>query len=176
MKNSWWLNLSRDIQSAFDTNDSKNMYAFIKQAFGPRQSAVSPLLSKDQSTLCKNNPTEILDRWTEHFSDLFYNPSVVDNDVINNLVQKDIRHEMSANQDEVQKCLKAINTGKAPGFDGIHIESLLYSGEKVFDHMYQIICDVWNRNPVPQDWVDAILVCLNKGKGSKTDCGNTMRY
>ena len=31
MKNSWWINLSRDIQSAFDTNDSKNMYASVKQ-------------------------------------------------------------------------------------------------------------------------------------------------
>jgi len=77
MRNRWWLNLSRDIQNAFDRNDSKNMYALMKQAFGPRHSSISPLLSKDKSTLFKN-PTEILDRWTEHFSELFYNPSVVD--------------------------------------------------------------------------------------------------
>ena len=94
MKNRWWDNLSTDIQSAFDRNDSKNMYALMKQAFGPRQSSISPLLSKDKSTLLKN-PAEILDRWTEHFSELFHNPSVDDDAIINNLPQKEIIYEMS---------------------------------------------------------------------------------
>ena len=70
---------------------------------------------------------------------------------------------------EVQKCLKSINTGKAPGSDGIYVESLLHSGDKVFDQLYKLICDVWNGSPVPQDWVDAILVSLYKGKSAKTE-------
>ena len=31
---------------------------------------------------------------------------------------------------------------------------------------------VWHGDPVPQDWVDGIMLPLYKGKGSKTNCGD----
>ena len=38
--------------------------------------------------------------------------------------------------------------------------------------VFDLVCEVWNGAPVHQDWIDAILVCLYKGKGQKSECGN----
>ena len=113
-------------------------------------------------------------RWTEHFTDLFYNPSVINENVINNLPQKDIILEMMDHPsiEEIQKTIKQINTGKAPGFDGIPIEVLLHGGDKLAAEVHRLISDVWLGAPVPQDWIDAILISLYKGKGLKSVCGD----
>ena len=54
MKNEWWSNISREVQSAFDRKDTKNLYTLLRQVFGPKSSPVVPLLSKDKSTLIKD--------------------------------------------------------------------------------------------------------------------------
>ena len=35
-----------------------------------------------------------MQRWKEHFADLFFNPSVVDEEVVDGLPQQDILHHM----------------------------------------------------------------------------------
>ena len=126
------------------------MYHLLKTDFELKVSSTSPLQSKDMSTLFKD-PTDILNRWIEHFTDLFYNPSVVNNEVINNLYQNNIILEMAnIPTKEVLKALKHVNTGKNPDFDGIYVELLLHGGDKVHDLIYNLICNVWNGASVPQ--------------------------
>ena len=95
----------------------------LRQAYGPKSSSISPLPSKDGTILLKDS-TSIQDRWTEHFSDLFFNPSIVDNNVIQNLPQYTILNDMAIppTKVEVVKAIKKINTGKAPGLDGLYVD------------------------------------------------------
>ena len=88
MKNACWTKLSNDIQSAYDTNNSKVFYDLLGNAYGPSSSSITPLKSLDGKILAKN-PTDIISRWNEHFGKLFFNPSEVDDDVINSLPQLD---------------------------------------------------------------------------------------
>ena len=37
-------------------------------------------------------------------------------------------------------------------------------------HVYTFILGVWHGDPVPQDWVEAIMLSLYKGKGPKSNC------
>ena len=66
----------------------------LRQAYGPKSSCISPLFSKDGDNLLKD-PTSIQDRWIEHFSDLFFNPSTVDYTVLQNLSQNVILNDMA---------------------------------------------------------------------------------
>ena len=156
IKNQWWLSISNEIQNAYNSKDSKALYQLIRQAFGPQSSSVVPMKSKDGSILHKD-PEDIMKRWTEHFTDLFYNPSDINDDIINNLPQMDIIHEMMDHPslEEIQKTIKEINTGKAPGLDGIPIELLLHGGDELAAEIHHLISDVWRGGSVPQDWVDA---------------------
>ena len=157
MKNEWWSSLSFDVQNAYDRKDTKTFYKLISQAFGPQSSSVVPLKSKDGSVIIKDTDG-IKNRWTEHFRDLFHNPSDIDQDVINGLPQHEIINEMNIPPDleEVKATIKEINTGKAPGLDGIPVELLLHGGEQIASVIHSLILDIFEGNPVPKDWVDAI--------------------
>ena len=145
----------------------------MKTAFGPKTLSNSPLLSKDESTILKNTDS-IQARWAEYFSDLFYNPSVVDDDVIKSLPRRNVIPEMSTIPliYEVRSALEKINPGKAPGLDGIPIEVLVNGGDKLLSEINSLICNVWEGAAVPQNWIYAILISFYKGKGLKNVCGN----
>ena len=76
MKNEWWSNVSKEFQKTSDLKDAKTLYGLLNQAVSPTSSYVPPLKSKDDISLIKD-PNKIMQRWQEHFKDLFHNPSLV---------------------------------------------------------------------------------------------------
>ena len=173
MKDQWWLNKSFEIQEASNKKDSKAMYNLFREVYGPQPSKVSPLRSKDGSTLIRDSEG-IMNRWQEHYQELFINPSVVDTTVIENLPQFDVVHEMDNHPvlTEVITALKQMNSGKSPGLDGIPTEVLLCGGDAIAEALQDIFLGIWNGTPIPQEWKDAILVSLHKGKGATDVCGH----
>ena len=173
MKKQWWLGISEQIQNAFDRKDSKSFYKLLSVVFGPRASSSVPLVSKDGNHILKD-ADGIMKRWTEHFGELFFNPSTIDTAIVNGISQRDVFHEMMDLPDmsEVHSAMQQVNTGKAPGLDGIPMEVLLCGGEKIEVEIHRLIVEVWTGGSVPQDWIDAILIALFKGKGSKSVCGD----
>ena len=173
MKNRWSSEISAEMQRAYDCKDLKSLYSAIRQVFGPQSSTMVPLKSKDGSVIIKD-AVGIMARWTEHFTDLFDNTSATDESVINRLPQKEILKEMMADStfDEVKSTIKEVNTGKVSGLDSIPVELLRCGGDNIATAAYTFIIGVWHGDPVPQDWVDAIMLPLYKGKGSKENCGD----
>lgn len=163
--------MSAEVQSAFDRKDSKTMYSLLRKVFGPQSSNVAPLKSKDGTSLIKD-PAGITQRWHVHFSDFFFNPSVVNDAAIDSLPQHDINHlmDLTPTIDEVRLSLKQLNSGKAPGLDGIPTELLQHGGENILSAIHNMITLFWEGTPIPQDWVDGILVSIFKGKGTKSEC------
>ena len=157
IENRWWSEISAEGQGAYDCKDSKSLYSTIRQVFGPQPSTVVPLKSMDGSVLIKDT-LEIMARWTEHFTDLFDNPSTSDESIINGLPQKEILTEMMTNPtfDEVKSTIEEVNIGKAPGLDGIPVELLRCGGDNNAKAVYIFILGVWHRDP--QDWVDAVML------------------
>ena len=173
IKNKWWSDLSDDIQTAYNRRDLKEFYGLLRQAYGPKSSSVSPLLTKDGNTMLKS-PDEIGDRWYEHFRDLFHNPSVVDSEAVDSIPQQTVCYELDAEPslEETMLAIKQINSKKAPGLDGIPIELLKHGGTNLLTAIHALIVSAWKGEPIPQDWVDVILIMLYKGKGKKSICGS----
>ena len=92
-KNKRWSNISAEVQGASDRKDFRTLYGLLCQVFGPQSVSVAPLESKDGTTRIRD-PEGIMQRWKEHFADLFFNPSVVDEEVVDGLPQQDILHHM----------------------------------------------------------------------------------
>ena len=106
-----------------------------------------------------------MNRWKEHFGKLFFNPSVVDEQVINSLPQETIINILEADPtlQEVSDALSQVNKGKAPGLDGITVELLLAGGDKVVSAIHHFIMKSWHGQPIPQDWIE-FLSLSSKGK------------
>ena len=94
MKCEWWSNISKEVQKAFDLKDAKTLYGLLNQVLVPTSSLVTPLKSKDNTTLIKD-PNKIMQHWQEHFKDQFHNPSSVNDNVIESIPQLETRHHLS---------------------------------------------------------------------------------
>jgi hypothetical protein len=60
---------------------------------------------------------------------------------------------------------------KSPGTDQILAELIKAGGETLCSHIHKFICSVWNKEELPQQWKESIIVPIHK-KSDTTDCNN----
>jgi hypothetical protein len=58
---------------------------------------------------------------------------------------------------------------KSPGSDGIPAELIQAGGEILRSKSHKLIKSIWNKEELPDQWKDSIIVPVHK-KGDKTDC------
>ena len=172
MKESWWEQKAVAAQTAADRKDSKAFYSYVREVFGPSQSSVAPVRSKNGSVLY-TDVKSIKNRWVEHYSELLNRSSNVNIDIVNSIKQHPIVHEMSEDptRKEVASAAKLLNNDKAPGIDGLTAEILKCGGKRMDELLHKLILHYWRKQSVPQDWIDAILISLHKS-GVRDNCGN----
>ena len=112
-----WLNLCSSIQEASDMGNIRGMYDGIKKALGPTIKKVAPLKSKEGVTI--TDKSKQMERWVEHYLELYSKVSNVAKDAIDSLPQYPIMSELDDEPDllELSKALDAMANGKAAGSD-----------------------------------------------------------
>ena len=174
MQDKWWKQKAEEIQVASDCNNTKLLYKLLREAYGPRVSTVVLMRSKSGNELFRN-PTDILGRWREYFNELLNQPSQFDYDFVRAMPTYPVKLSMAdlPTFQEVVKAIKMLNCGKSPGMDGIYAEILKCGGNRFLERLHDLFKIIWMDVIVPQDWKDAVILILYKGKGPKDVCGNS---
>jgi hypothetical protein len=60
---------------------------------------------------------------------------------------------------------------KSPGSEQIPAELIQAGGEILLSEIHKLINSVWNKEELPDQWEESIIVPIHK-KGDKTDCNN----
>jgi hypothetical protein len=60
---------------------------------------------------------------------------------------------------------------KSAGTDQIPAKLIKARGETLYSEIHKIISSIWNKEELPQQWKESIIVPICK-KGDKTDCNN----
>jgi hypothetical protein len=60
---------------------------------------------------------------------------------------------------------------KSPGTDQIPAKLIKSGGKTLCSEIHKLIHSVWNKEEMPQQWKESIIVPIHK-KGDKTDCNN----
>ena len=172
MKNSWWRQKASDAQAAADRKDSRAFFSYVREIFGPSRASVAPIRSTDGAILHKD-VSSIQNRWVEHYSELLNRPSTVNMDIVNSVPQRPVVVELSESLsfDEVASAVKKLNSNKAPDINGFTSEILQCGGLDMIQMLHQLISYYWEKDSVPQEWIDAVLVSLHKS-GAHDQCGN----
>ena len=173
MQDEWLSKKADDIQGYADRNDTKNFYSALKAVYGPTPSGSSPLLSADGNTLITDKK-EILERWAEHFHDVLNRPSSINEEAIARLPQVPLDHSLAdpPTEDEVEKAIKRLSSGKAPGADSIPAEIYASGGRRLTERLTELFQAMWNQEKLPQEYKDASIVHLYKRKGNRKACDN----
>jgi hypothetical protein len=67
--------------------------------------------------------------------------------------------------------IEKLKRHKSPGIDQIPAELIKSGGRKVQSEIHKLIISIWNKEELPEEWKESIIVPIYK-KGDKTDCSN----
>ena len=172
LKNAWWADKATEVQNHADNKRSKEFYAGLKSIFGPVQCTTAPIQNRDGMLL--TDKEDILKQWTLHFSTLLNRTSEVTDEALESIQQRPMITELDAppNAAEVDPAIKQLQTGKAPGPDGIPAEVFKLAGETLITHLTRMFQVFWANGQLPQDLRDANIIHLYKNKGDRSSCDN----
>jgi hypothetical protein len=72
---------------------------------------------------------------------------------------------------EVEIAIAKLKKHKSPGNDQIPAGLIQAGGEILLSAIHKLINSVWNKEELPDQWKESIIVPIHK-KGDKTDCNN----
>ena len=148
------------------------MFEAIKTAPGPVRETTGILKKKDGSVI--ESKEQKLDRWIEHYSELYGSEGSADLSYIDNLTEKPTQQNLDNPPDieEITEIIKSLRPGKAAGEDEIPAELLKAGLASLADHISNLIGTCWASKSVPQDFKNAKITTLYKNKGERGDCNN----
>ncbi|XP_047490690.1 uncharacterized protein LOC125040189 [Penaeus chinensis] len=152
MHDQWWEKKADDIQAFADSNNSKQFFNSTKAVYSPPKSRSMPGV-----TLIKDKAA-IRERWKEHFSQLLNRPSSVDQSVLDQIPQRPVIEEFDnvPSMEEVQKAIRQMSSGKAPGRDGIPAEVYKALSNEALQVFHSVLISIWEEEEMPADLRDAI--------------------
>ena len=170
--NEYWQQLSDSIQFAAVSGNIRGMYEGIKPALGPTQSKTAPI--KTTSGEVVTNKGRQMDRWVEHYSELYSRDNTVAASALDAVQPLPVMEELDAEPTTAELC-KAIGrlaSGKAPGNDGIPRDLIKCCKDTLLQPLHDVLCQCWREGAVLQDMRHAKIVTLYKNKGERSDCNN----
>jgi hypothetical protein len=72
---------------------------------------------------------------------------------------------------EVEIAIGKLKSYKSPGTDQIPAELIKAGGETLYSEIHRLICCIWNKEELPQQWKESVTVPTYRKVG-KTDCNN----
>jgi hypothetical protein len=72
---------------------------------------------------------------------------------------------------EVEIAIGKLKSHKSLGTDQILAELIKAGGEMLYSEIHKLICSIWNKEELPQQWKESIIIPIHK-KGDTTDCNN----
>ena len=170
--NKYWLDLCSQIQRDADVGNIRGMYEGMRKAFGPSVTKRAPIKSKEGRIL--KTRCEQMDRWVEHYSDVYSNRFIIGEDTLAEITQIPTLYELDAipTREELDAAIGAASAGKSPGQDGIAVETVKHCREVLLDPLHDLLVVYWETGELPQNFKDSKIVTLYKSKGDRSNCDN----
>jgi hypothetical protein len=124
---------------------------------------------KDENGDLLADSYNILNRWKNYFSQLLN----VHNDSDVGQIEVYTAEPLVAGPSllEVEIAIAKLKKNKSAGSDQIPEELIQAGGEVLLSTIHKLINSVWNKEELPDQWKESIIVQVHK-KRDKTDCNN----
>jgi hypothetical protein len=123
---------------------------------------------KDENGNLLADPQKVLKRWNNFFN------QVLNVHGVHDVRQKDIHTAEPLVPEpslmELEIAIGKLKSYKSPGTDQIPAK-LNKGGGETYSEIHRLICSIWNKEELPQQWKESIILPIYK-RGGKTDCNN----
>ena len=116
------------------------VYDGIKKAVGPTVRKMAPLKSTSGEMLTGRD--QLMERWVEHYSELYSRETVVTNAALNAIRDLPMMEELDNEPtiEDLSKAIDSLSCGKAPGCDSILPEVIKCAKPALLQHLHQLLC------------------------------------
>jgi hypothetical protein len=115
------------------------------------------------------DPQNVQNRWKNFFKQLLNIHEIHDVRHMNIQTAEPLVPEPSLVEAEI--AIGKLKSYKSPDTDTILAELIKAGGEILYSEIHRLICCIWNKDELPQQWKESINLPIGK-KGDKTDCNN----
>ena len=154
-----------DIEAADKTGNAREITRLTKVLSGKSRKP-STMPSKDLSGDPITSPEQLVSAWNTFLAKKFTSPP----SDINREQEQTVSPDDHLTTAELEECLDALKSGKAPGVDGIPIEAYKHS-PAAKSELFRTTRLIWDTESPPADLVKGIFIMFHKKK-SKDDFGN----
>ena len=107
------------------------------------------------------------------FSAVLNRPAYINAEAIARLphVETNTALDRPPSEEEVNKAIRQLSTGKAPGADAIPAEVCKHGGDTLLQKLTDLFCRMWDEEAITQQLKDASIIHLYK-KGNRQLCDN----
>ena len=142
------------------------MYEGIKIATGLTQRKSAPFKPPTGELIADKGKQ--MDRWKEHYSDLYARPSYVSESALAAMQQLDTLYELHKMPtiSELSKTIDQLVPGIAPISDEIPPDLIKQCQTVLRKHIHELICCCWVEGEVPQNMRDTKIVTFYKNRGN----------
>jgi hypothetical protein len=127
----------------------------FKKGYQPRINII-----KDENSILIADPQNVLNRWKYFFN------QVLNVQELHNARQMDIHTAeplvTESSLVEVEIAIGKLKSYKSPGTDNIPAELIKAGGETLYSEIHRLICCIWNKEELPQQWKESIIVPIYK--------------
>ena len=127
------------------------MYEGIKTSIGPIQNKTAPLKSTSGEAITDKG--QQMERWVEHYSDLYSRQNVVTSSALDAIKCLPVMEELDnePTNDELNKAINSLASRKAPGSDGIPPDLIKHCKTTLLQPLHNVLCACWKEGAVPQE-------------------------
>lgn len=169
----WADDLASEAEVAARTGNLRALYESTRRLSGTKNKNEVPVKNKQGKLL--SNEREQMERWFEHFSELF----AINNDdpVLHQTknvpkVRKVQRISTTTPSiSEIEEAIASMKSNKAPGIDQITAEMLKADCNTSARILHPIFKKIWEDEVFPEDWLQGVLIKVPK-KGDLSNCDN----
>jgi hypothetical protein len=149
-----------------ETNNKNKNIRYLYRGINEFKKGYQPRINiiKDWNGNLIADPQNVLNRW-KHFFNQMLNVHGV-HDVRNMDIHTVEPLVPEPSLIEVEIPIRELKSYKSPGTDQIPAELIKAGGETVNSEIHKFICSVWNKEELPQQWKESIIVPIHK-KGDK---------
>ena len=128
----------------------------LQQSHAGRRPARPSAVKKEDRELAQG-PSDVMERWHQHFSNLLNRQSTFNNDVIQRMPMQSpcLDLDEPPTEEELENALSKMKKRKAGGKTGILPELVLFGGATLLDRLLELMQAIWKEGEVVADWKNA---------------------